>query len=431
VVRVFTENDTSATNGTRPKYKAMMEMVERGDAEVIVAWHVDRLTRKLTELEQIIELAERTKVKIATVSGDLDLSNDGGRLVGRILASVARGEVERKSARQKAANQQKAEKGEAIGGGKRPYGFGVPTGETGRTGQPTYDTTKLVPEEAQFLREAVERLLGGQTQASVVRWLNEVSVTSQGNRWTSKSLQNLLKSPRIAGLISYEGQLYDAEWPGIISEDQWEAVNALMERRAIENPYPGRARRYLLTGVAECSECGSTLRCKPSGGKNRKTARLYYCHECRKVARNVERLDAYVVGRVLHLLNDPRLIEELSNVASDPGLGAEIALLQQRKADAKEHLENLADHPTLSADVIVRAMESFDKRIEELRERIARTVEERAVIQAAGFTKEQWDDTAIDVKSVVVKALFRVIVKPTMKRGPGFDESAVRMERRR
>lgn len=34
-------------------------------------------------------------VVVATVNGDIDLSNDMGRLAGRILASVARDEVER------------------------------------------------------------------------------------------------------------------------------------------------------------------------------------------------------------------------------------------------------------------------------------------------------------------------------------------------
>ena len=46
-----------------------------------------------------------------------------GRLVGRILASVARAEVERKGARQRRAYQQAAELGEPPGG-PVPFGFG-------------------------------------------------------------------------------------------------------------------------------------------------------------------------------------------------------------------------------------------------------------------------------------------------------------------
>jgi DNA invertase Pin-like site-specific DNA recombinase len=77
----------------------------------LTAWCVGRLTP-----EDVIERCERAGVKLATVSSDLDLSTDTGRLVGRILASVARAEVERKGARQRRAYQQAAELREPPGG---------------------------------------------------------------------------------------------------------------------------------------------------------------------------------------------------------------------------------------------------------------------------------------------------------------------------
>jgi DNA invertase Pin-like site-specific DNA recombinase len=67
--------------------------------DAVVVWHIDRLLRKMTDLEQVKELVEKTGVQLVTVSGDIRLDTDQGRMVGRIMASVARGEVERKSAR--------------------------------------------------------------------------------------------------------------------------------------------------------------------------------------------------------------------------------------------------------------------------------------------------------------------------------------------
>ena len=86
-------------------------MIDSRAVDVVAVWAVDRLVRKLADLEDVIERCENANVRLATVSGDMDLSTDAGRLMGRILASVARGEVERKSARQRRAYQQRAELG--------------------------------------------------------------------------------------------------------------------------------------------------------------------------------------------------------------------------------------------------------------------------------------------------------------------------------
>ena len=122
IVAELADNDISASNGKhRPAYQELLRLVEVGSVDVIVAWHVDRITRRLSELEDLIERCEKAGVRVATVSGDLDLSTDAGRLVGRILGAVARGEVERKSARQRRAALQSAQAGRPPA--RRAFGF--------------------------------------------------------------------------------------------------------------------------------------------------------------------------------------------------------------------------------------------------------------------------------------------------------------------
>jgi len=112
IVTEHVDNDTSATARRRPGYDSLLSDIEAGRVDIVVAWHVDRVVRRLADLQPLIDLCERTGVRIATVSGDVDLSTDAGRLIGRILASVAQGEVERKGARQRRANLQRAQSGQ-------------------------------------------------------------------------------------------------------------------------------------------------------------------------------------------------------------------------------------------------------------------------------------------------------------------------------
>ena len=110
----FVDNDVSAlSRKPRPQFSAMMTRVEAGEFDVIVARHMDRLLRRLAELESVLERCQRANVAIVTAADGVDTSTDGGRLVARILSSVAQGEVERKGARQRSAAVQAAKQGRA------------------------------------------------------------------------------------------------------------------------------------------------------------------------------------------------------------------------------------------------------------------------------------------------------------------------------
>lgn len=118
VVRRYDDNDLSAYNGKRrPGFEAMLTEMAIGKFDSLLCWHVDRLYRSMRDLERLIETAEANRVTIKTVQGgDLDLSTSAGRMVARILGSVARQESEHTAERRKRANAQKA----VAGGG--PHG---------------------------------------------------------------------------------------------------------------------------------------------------------------------------------------------------------------------------------------------------------------------------------------------------------------------
>nr|MBA3368633.1 recombinase family protein [Geodermatophilaceae bacterium] len=71
VLDVVSDNDISASNGkARPGYQRVLTMIESGSVDRVVVWAVDRLTRRMRDLEDVVDLCERTGVSIATVSGD-------------------------------------------------------------------------------------------------------------------------------------------------------------------------------------------------------------------------------------------------------------------------------------------------------------------------------------------------------------------------
>lgn len=436
VAQVYPDNSRSAwqRNRKRPQWDRMLADIEAGRIDSIIVYHGDRLIRQPWDLELLLKLADDKRLHLASVSGRRDLSSEDDRFILRIEAAQACKSSADTSRRVTRGWKARAERGESVGGGKRPFGFGLPTDKTGKTGRPIYDVNQQVPEEAEALRGAVERLLAGQTMGGVLTWMNERSTTTEGGRWLNRGLRRLLFSPRIAGLVEHDGKLHTAAWEPIITREQWEDVKALLDRRAASYVQVGRERRYLLSGVAECSGCGEWLYTKSTSGRRNRNyrTRIYSCKnsQCeRQVSRNVEHVDAYVEGRVLRLLNDRRFIDAVHGEHAEPGVGAEIAALERRKAEAKAELEDLADHPDVSPALVAASLSSFDRKITDLRARQEATTRDRLLARMAGITQEKWEDEPIDVRAETVRALFRVIVLPG-RRGPGFDPETVRMVRR-
>jgi len=112
----------------RPEYERLKRLVLNGEVDAVICYDLDRLTRQPRELEDWCDWAEQRAVKLVTASGDADLTTDSGRMFARVKATFARGEMERKSARQKAAARQRAQLGRPPLG-TRAFGY-TTKGET-------------------------------------------------------------------------------------------------------------------------------------------------------------------------------------------------------------------------------------------------------------------------------------------------------------
>ncbi|MGW1682467.1 recombinase family protein [Saccharopolyspora sp. NPDC002376] len=415
---VYKDNSVSAWKRGRHRkaWDAMIEAIKRGELDAIIVYHGDRLVRQPYDLETLLQLADERQLLLSSVSGTRNLQSPDDRYILRIEVAQACRESDNISRRVTRGWTARAEKGLPVGGGRRSFGF-------------EKDNITRRESEVEVIAEAAGRLLAGQGQRGVVRWMNEVSTTTTGGPWTTKTLRNIMLAPRIAGLIQNQGRLYEAVWKPIIEVEDWEEIKALYAQSAREHGYHGRERLYLLSGLAECSACGHTLGVKPTGGRNRKASRMYTCKNCRKISRNVDHLDAYVVGRVLRRVNEPRFARELFAREGDSGIGRELAALERRRDQTRQQLMKLVDHPELSPEIILRSLDSFEKRITELRARQATDMRQRLLSRVAGIDREAWDALPVDVRAAVVRALYRVVVLPATWRGPGFDPASVRLER--
>lgn len=86
-VAEFVDEGRSAYRGPeRAGFSELLNVARTAEWVAVVVWHLDRLTRRSTHLEELIELAATRRVPIYAVHGGLlDLGTHEGRMVARFM----------------------------------------------------------------------------------------------------------------------------------------------------------------------------------------------------------------------------------------------------------------------------------------------------------------------------------------------------------
>lgn len=88
---VVAELEDAASGSTldRPSLALALSMIDAGDAEVLVVAKLDRATRSVGDLAQLLARLERRDAAFVALDLGVDTSTPGGRLVANVIASVA------------------------------------------------------------------------------------------------------------------------------------------------------------------------------------------------------------------------------------------------------------------------------------------------------------------------------------------------------
>lgn len=350
VATVYEDNDVSASTGApRLAYQRMLGDIDSGQITAVVVWDLDRLTRRPIEVEEFISMADRHGIALASIGGDCDLSTDNGRMFARIKGAVARAEIERKSARQKRANLQRARAGQPSAG-RRPFGYST-------------DRMTVVVGEAAEIQKAMKALVGGSSIRGIVAEMNARGVTTTlGGRWQPTQLRRVLGNPRYAGLLLYRGEvLGKGKWPAIVDEDTFYAARAVLSDPA-RRP-AGPPRRHLLSGIAQCAACGAHI----FGVYEKRKGALYRCESRRHVSTKAAPVDALVLAVVAGRLSRPDAI----GLLAAPERAGEAARLREEGAGLRERLDGLAE-AFAAAEIDRRQLGAGSARINRRLEEISR-----------------------------------------------------------
>jgi site-specific DNA recombinase len=409
VVERYVDSDISAYSGKpRPEYARMLEEIEAGVVEAVVVYHADRLHRHPRELEDFIDLCQRQQTKLATVTGDVDLSTHDGQLIARIQGAVARKESDDKSRRIQRKHQELAQAGRLSGGGTRPFGFEA-------------DRRTIRPAEAATIRDCVRRALAGDSLRSICADLNRDGVpTVTGAQWKPQTLKRILTSARISGQREHQGEIVaKAEWEAIITPAETQRLRAKLndpDRRTNRS-----ARSYLLASLLRCHHCGNRLYSRPRDDG----ARRYVCASgpgfegCGKLTIMAEPLEQFVVEAVLDRLDSPELPRALNGASADPA-GSEWQAEIERAQEKLDELADLWAQNEITRREWVKARDPIEKRLNAAKRRLAainRTTQLTPHLGNAKELRERWGEMTLTRQQQIVGALLQHVVVGPGRRG--------------
>ncbi|WP_328533230.1 recombinase family protein [Micromonospora zamorensis] len=309
-VALHIDDGVSGSVRDRPGFVKWLDDGREGRADVLLAWHVDRMTREgLPVAAAILDVVEgqdpatgrpaHKPVRLMDFFG-LD-SNDGESFRIRFVLQAEQARSERK--RMAARNRATAERLRLAGrwaGGKPPYGF-VPVPNPDGPGK----TLAVNPDESAVIKEAAQMILAGHSSARVSRWLQTQGYpTRYGRKWWRSTVEQMLNGTAVVGGVTVGGEpVRDSEgrlfrpYPEILDLSTWLAVRAALAPKG-GAPQPGRAPARLLSGLITCGTCGGRMTVNYKGGD---TGTIYRCTAqswgavcARQVNVSAERAEEYV-----------------------------------------------------------------------------------------------------------------------------------------
>lgn len=424
VDKIYRDNDISAFSGdNRPEYRAMVEKLQAGAYEGVIVMHVDRLYRRIADLEELVDLVEKTKITIRTVqAGEIDLNTATGRVVARLVAALGSYEVEHLIERVLVSQRARAVEGK-YRGGKPPYGYKL--GDTP-------GTLEIDEDAARIVRELARRVLAGEHLLAIAKDLNNRGVPTQsGKKWGTSNIRRTLRKPSVAGLSVHHGVIVGkAQWDAIIEEDEWRAIDAILgdpSRRTQQ----GNLKKWQGAGVYECGRCGGKMVTRKSSNPSG-SGRHYECGKCHRVARNLDLVDETVNAVVLGYLDLPD--NRLKLAAAQEGEDGELTTLMERRRHLDQRrvrLGALFADGAIDEDQLVAGTNDLKRDIGRIDDRlvaIRMTSPAAELVLAGDDIAQRWADMSPDNRGEVIDELMTVTIMPAGKGRWKFDPSLIKIE---
>jgi len=275
VFKIYEDAGISAKDMThRPAFQEMLADMKKGKINYIIAYKLDRVTRSVRDLEELIAVLEKHNTYLVCDRDDVNTSTANGRFFVRMLTVLSQLEIEIVSERTKFGLNG------AIKSGHLPGTISLGYKKDGNKKTVIDETTKDI------VIRIYNMYLEGKSYQQIANILKEEKIL-EPKQWRDSTIQKILENrvymgdyeqyKRIGKIQSIEPIIYMNVVEPIISRAMWEEAQIQKEKN--QRAY-ARDRVYIFFQKLKCPKCNSIMKCKGSGGK-KKNYMYYNCEHCK------------------------------------------------------------------------------------------------------------------------------------------------------
>jgi site-specific DNA recombinase len=184
ILDIIVDGGESAKSLNRPGMQRLLSLVDAGEVKTVIVAKLDRLTRSVKDLCELLERFERRGVALVSVAESLDTGSAAGRLVLNIMTAVSQWEREAIGERTRDALGHKRRQRERVG--NIAFGYRLAP-----------DGVHVEPDDAEQAAVAAIRKLraSGRTLRQIAADLNqEGRRTRRGSQWRPESVARVVQS---------------------------------------------------------------------------------------------------------------------------------------------------------------------------------------------------------------------------------------------
>lgn len=397
----YIDGGFTGTNIERPALQKMLSEMEHIDA--VVVYKLDRLSRSQRDTLTLIEdYFLKNNVDFVSITETLDTSTPFGKAMVGILSVFA--QLERETILERLVNGKikRAESGlREMGGNYDPTGYARKNG-----------VLVVKEDEAKLVKLTYDLYEKYMSVTKVQQQIKKMGYPV----WRFNRYIRVLKNRLYLGEIKYSGKFYKGVHEPIISEEQYNRVQKIMENHRGTNY--NKTKNALLVGLIKCGCCGNNFVSYSTSTQAKTVYRYYVCRARRfpseyikKCTNRIMRRDTIEKFVIDELLNFEYAVNQREQNHADIDYDTLIAKIDKKISNALElYLEDEIDKEILNQKISKLNSDKNELVKEKLdiskKKRISKDEFDQAVL-----TLDTENDFNIR-KSIVNKFIKKIVVHP-------------------